>query len=443
MTSAVEQIRAMVDDEDTFAKPYGKLLPLQIAAVNEHLATLRERIPLLERRASEAGVTGVSSLADMLPLLLPHSAYKSYPHAFLLKGQWAKLYQWLRTVAALPGPVPDFSGVTDFDHWLAVLEAAGNTVTITSGTSGKPSLLNIADADKARVHQIVRNASFIDKHPKPARRWHYFQMAPKKGPYAMLVMSEGLAEYYGRPDSIHYLGDEPLLASHVLRATEMRNRMADGSLSPQDLANFEAESQQRQAKMAENFKRMVAKVAELRHEPFWISGPWPQLWQLIEMIRASAKPGDFHPDSIIIGGGGKKGAVMPDDYEDQVAAFFGVPKRSTYGMSEMSGAFRSCEAGRFHALPHVVICLMDDAGERVLDTRGVVTGRFAFIDLVWEGRWGGLITGDRVTVDYGDTCPCGRPGPTVLPDILRYKDIGDDKIGCAGTIDAYITGLVT
>lgn len=44
MTSAVEQIRAMVDDEDCFAKPYRTLLPLQITAVNEHLATMRERI---------------------------------------------------------------------------------------------------------------------------------------------------------------------------------------------------------------------------------------------------------------------------------------------------------------------------------------------------------------------------------------------------------------
>ena len=63
-----------------------------------------------------------------------------------------------------------------------------------------------------------------------------------------------------------------------------------------------------------------------------------------------------------------------------------------------------------------------------------VRGRMA------DGR---LISGDRVTVDHGDICPCGRAGPTVMPDIMRYKDIGDDKIGCAGTIDAYITGLIS
>jgi hypothetical protein len=85
---------------------------------------------------------------------------------------------------------------------------------------------------------------------------------------------------------------------------------------------------------------------------------------------------------------------------------------------------------------------MDDAGERVMEQKGTVTGRFAFIDLNWEGRWGGLITGDKVTMDFSGDCPCGRPGPTILPDIVRYKDIGDDKIGCAGTVDAYISGAV-
>ena len=55
---------------------------------------------------------------------------------------------------------------------------------------------------------------------------------------------------------------------------------------------------------------------------------------------------------------------------------------------------------------------------------GVVEGRFGFLDLLYEGRWGGLITGDKVTVDFKPRCPCGRPGPTLLDNITRFAQVG-------------------
>ena len=71
------------------------------------------------------------------------------------------------------------------------------------------------------------------------------------------------------------------------------------------------------------------------------------------------------------------------------------------------------------------------------------TARFGFLDLAYDGRWGGLITGDRVTVDFAERCACGRAGPTLLDNIGRFVRPGeDDHIGCAGTIDAYIRGAV-
>jgi len=72
-----------------------------------------------------------------------------------------------------------------------------------------------------------------------------------------------------------------------------------------------------------------------------------------------------------------------------------------------------------------------------------VEGRFAFLDLLYDGRWGGLISGDRVSVDFGLRCPCGRFGPTILDTITRWAQPGeDDHIGCAGTIDSYIQGAI-
>ena len=89
--------------------------------------------------------------------------------------------------------------------------------------------------------------------------------------------------------------------------------------------------------------------------------------------------------------------------------------------------------------------LLDSTGERLLRPEegrgGQVEGRFGFLDLLFDGRWGGVITGDKVTVDYSERCPCGRQGPTLLDNITRFAQVGqEDHIGCAGTIDSYIRG---
>jgi hypothetical protein len=444
MTSARQEVLAMVGHPDAFAKNYRELLPLQIAAVNELLARQRERIPLLERRAKEAGLTAASNVQQLLPLLFPHTAYKSYPQAFLQKGQWDKMYQWTRTVAAIPEERLDFTGVSNLDQWIERMWSAGNRLAITSGTSGKPSILNANAGDHDRLRFVLQNITGdFEKTIKPDQSRHYFQCLPKKGPYAVNVMAEIYASSFGRPDSIHYISDEPLTAGQITRSIEMRNRVASGAATPTEIAEFEAEAAVRQQEMEKSMDRMVNKMIEVRQEPIWIMGVWPQVWQFVErMRRLGIKPGEFHPGSVLSAGGGRKGANIPEDFEEQIVGFLNkdLYRNRGYGMSEMAGSYKGCEAGRYHQLPSMVTCLMDDAGEQIVEQKGVVTGRFAFIDLNMEGRWGGLITGDRVTIDFSGRCPCGRPGPTLLPDIVRYKDLGDDKIGCAGTIDSYITG---
>jgi hypothetical protein len=160
--------------------------------------------------------------------------------------------------------------------------------------------------------------------------------------------------------------------------------------------------------------------------------------------------GDFHPQAIVMAGGGVKGIALPPDYKEQVDRFYGaVIRPGAYGMTELAQMMPRCEAGRYHRAPGLVWLVTDERGERLLsaerdaDANGQATGRFAFLDLLHEGRWGGLISGDKVTIDFSDRCPCGRHGPTLLDTISRYAASGgDDNIGCAGTIDAYIRGAV-
>jgi hypothetical protein len=90
-----------------------------------------------------------------------------------------------------------------------------------------------------------------------------------------------------------------------------------------------------------------------------------------------------------------------------------------------------------------VVCLpWDREGEQLLPIgKGEVEGRAAFFDLSLDGRWGGVISGDKISLSF-EPCGCGRKGPSVRDNIVRYADLeGDDKIGCAGTVDAYVRGV--
>lgn len=169
---------------------------------------------------------------------------------------------------------------------------------------------------------------------------------------------------------------------------------------------------------------------------------------MLERARERGIPdGEFHPQSILATGGGAKGLKLPEDYMAQIYRFRGPVrhKMNVYGCSEMSVKFPACERGHYHIVPWIIPFVLDREGEHLLEHQGgQVEGRFAFLDLSYSARWGGLITGDKVTMDHSETCSCGPPGPVVCAgSIARYSDLGEaDKITCSGTMESYIRGAI-
>jgi hypothetical protein len=112
-------------------------------------------------------------------------------------------------------------------------------------------------------------------------------------------------------------------------------------------------------------------------------------------------------------------------------------------MQELHSGMPRCRAGgRYHLPPWVVPLILNKEGDELLPiTAGEYEGRAAFFDLSIDGRWGGVISGDKVSIDFSP-CACGNKGPSIRDTIVRYADLeGDDKIGCAGTVDAYVRGV--
>jgi hypothetical protein len=93
--------------------------------------------------------------------------------------------------------------------------------------------------------------------------------------------------------------------------------------------------------------------------------------------------------------------------------------------------------GWYHVPPYYIPFLLDPETGALLPREGVVTGRFAFHDLLAQTNWGGVITGDKVTIDWDGISPSGRKGPRIRADIERYSAAvtGEDKVTCAATVD--------
>jgi hypothetical protein len=156
---------------------------------------------------------------------------------------------------------------------------------------------------------------------------------------------------------------------------------------------------------------------------------------------------DFNPDNTCYLAGGLKGAVLPPDYREFIYETFNLrPERNyqIYGMQEIGSVMPRCQKGGRYHLPPWLICLpLNKDGEELAAPlgEGVIEGRAAFFDLSMDGRWGGVISGDKIEIDYSP-CVCGARSPSIRDNIVRYSDLaGDDKIACSGTVDAYVRGM--
>ena len=137
-----------------------------------------------------------------------------------------------------------------------------------------------------------------------------------------------------------------------------------------------------------------------------------------------------------MGGGGAKGVPLPDDLEDVICKFFNTERMiASYGMTEMNSFSVLCESDRYHLPPWVTPWLLDLETGQPLPRSGKQTGRAAFFDMTAESCWGGLVTGDLVTIDWDHNCECGRSSVALEKTIQRVSEAqgGDDKITCAAT----------
>src|SRR5438552_10693745 len=89
--SAVEKLTSLVHAPDRYNYSPDELRATQIEAINERFQDRKDRIKLLGHRAEEANISEVRSLEEVVPLLFPHTAYKSYPEGGLMQERRDRL----------------------------------------------------------------------------------------------------------------------------------------------------------------------------------------------------------------------------------------------------------------------------------------------------------------------------------------------------------------
>jgi hypothetical protein len=448
VSSAIEKLLGLVAAEDRFDYSAADLRETQVAALDERFQQRRDRIKLLGHRAREAGITEIRSREDVVPLLFPHTVYKSYPESFLIEERWDRLGKWLGTVSPYPISPIEISDITGIDDWVERLQAKGHYVSCSSGTTGKSAMLLASDKDMDWSRKDTVNVFSWGSGVRPTRDRRMIGLAPIAAVPKNLVIGAAQQAAFGDPDKERFrLPIPPITVGSMTTMIVLRKKIADGTALPAELAEFDQASKSRQEALDNALVAGAEALIKYRDEKLYIAGLWNALYQVAKIVRDmgySAK--DFSPDNCIYVGGGLKRAQLPPDYQEFVHQTFNIPANrdfQNYSMQELNSGMPKCQKGdRYHVPPWLVPFILDEEGQALLPHEtGEIEGRAAFYDLSLDGRWGGIITGDKVSLDFSP-CACGCKGASVRNNIVRYADLqGDDKIGCAGTVDAYVRGL--
>ncbi|HWF53132.1 MAG TPA: hypothetical protein VG223_00830 [Solirubrobacteraceae bacterium] len=466
--SAVDTARAFADSPAEYFGhswhamqhvPPDELRQLQRAALRLRFGELRDRVPTLTRMADEAGISEIDELDEIVPLLFQHSVYKSYPASLLLNNRFAELTRWLDRLTTLDLQRVDVSACDSIDGWLDTLEAETELRALhSSGTTGTMSFLPRSSGEWDEMAQAFRCGLFQYSDPLGTGGRHegeYFELIWPlwRSGRSAITRFPGIAlpHLLGSEERLHALrpgrmsSDAAYLAGRV-RMAATRGELDRLEINPALRARRE-EFEREQREMAESMPRFIDEtVKQLKGRRIWMLATWNVLYGMAQAGLAKGLDHVFAPDSLVTTGGGAKGQVVPDDWEETVQRFIGVDHvQHSYVMSEITALNKLCEHGRYHCEPWIIPFVLDPADGTPLggwDDPDEHTGRCAVFDLIPTTYWGGFISGDEVSLSHAP-CPCGRTTAHFARAIERYseKRSGDDKITCVAAEDAHRAAL--
>ena len=457
MADEPTRLNAMSSTE-LFDIDWPEVQALQLKVLRQRFQQLRPKIRVLGRLADDLGIQDITRAEDATPLFLPHTMYKSYSVSAIEQGRFDKLTQWFAGLTSVDLAGIDTSGCDCLESWLDALEAKTPLRPVcSSGTTGKISVFpRTALEERYRLNNFLDiNGKYADEPDSglASGEVDYFCPWPvATGRHNMPTFFKTLKEvlYKDKPgEHVHLMGNghwdvDMLWLSGRLRAAEAKGELGSLKLTPA-MQRMREQMMQLQSAAAEQIEAFVHKLfVEYSGRRVFLFAPFHQLIPLAQECLKRGWKAQFAPDSYVLSGGrsGSKGVAFPEGWLELCKQVFPFPYQQVFGMTESSAAARMCPAGYFHVPPWIAMFLLDPDTSAPYERTGIKTGRYALFDLLPTSFWGGFITGDRITINWDGGCTCGRKGPYVHSDIVRYSNLrDDDKITCSKSPDAYEKAL--
>jgi hypothetical protein len=435
--------------------PRGILEELQTQALSMRFEQQRDRIPALSKLADAQGITRIGEFDEVLPVCFEHTVFKSYPSLLLEKGQFDKLTTWLNRLTVHDLSKVDTSGCASIHTWLDLLCA--ETEVDPVATAGASGTMSFTPRDKSDWRTQVLGGlriQMLQKFGEPPSesdlndKLHVFWPTHADGHTSMFRTGHYVHKFMAKGDDDHFhpVYDSPGDTDVMFLAARLRAAQARGdsrvNVLPSLLerrAELEQIERERPARTAEWLESLVSDLSGRR---VFVMGPWMLLYDFAKKGLAEGKKCKLAPNSIFQTGGGGKGMVVPDDWADVTGRFFGAGFKWVYGFNELTALSLKCEHDRYHIVPWAIPLVLDPETSKPLPRSGVQVGRAAFFDVAINGIWGGIISGDKVEIDWSE-CPCGRTSTHISDKIVNISEEkgGSDKITCAATPQAHAEAL--
>lgn len=438
--------------DDLFGMDLAEREAFQLASARRRFEEQVPQLKALKSHADSFGITRIDSLDELVPLLFEDSIYKSYPVSLIEKNRFDLLTKWLGSYTTVDLSGVDVRACEGVDSWLGALDAQTPLRVIhTSGTTGKLSFFPRSTLElETWFESFAKSHDGFGSEPGVKLGGEGDERVPVIFPtarYGRYVAQRNLRFLESRvaptPDQLYTLNNSTLSADLVSLSGRIRVAQAKGELSQMRLSpalrvamrQYLEELERRPQESADFFQRITE---ELRGQRVFVSATSNLLYQAAAAGLERGMRNVFASNSIGMTGGGGKGIDLPSNWLDVIREFTGIPHwKMTYGMSELVGVMPMCDEGYYHVPPFYISFLLDPESGAVLPREGIQTGRYAFLDLLAQTNWGGIITGDKVTIHWDARCRCGRKGPRIRSDITRYSAevTGEDKVTCAATVD--------
>lgn len=413
--------------------PRAQLDAMQLDALRSRISSLGQRLAPLAALADARGIARIDSLEDAPKLFFHHSVYKSWPDTALAAGDFAAMTDWLARFTIADISLLAGRPFATLDAWMDAIDAETPLVSLhSSGTTGTLSIYprgkhevamrrGIAMLDVREFHgSAAHDPARLDR----ALVWPTFA----HGRSAILRSADLIRHVYQIGDADYF----PLLPGsqssdyqlYVMQVNAARQR---GDAYLPQASDYVSDQIDQAVGMQRGFPEFIDQLLDtiegpLRGRRVIFSGAPVSQYHLAHAAAARGLTGALAPGSLTFSYGGIKGHEPINDLDGAISRFTGgCPVYNVYGMTEISTPLSQCSHGRFHCPPWLIPYVLDTQSGAVLPRQGVQLGRAAFMDLVAQTYWGGIISADLVEMSW-NPCSCGRSSPQVGSSIRRLPD---------------------